>query len=347
MSARNSTGEFLVGLELDEERIRGYVFRPTLEERAHYRLSTKLNRGADAVLDRLERCAREVVDEADLQLEHISGLGLGVPGVVDRASGLMIESAVAGWAGLNLASALAARLGFPVRVENAGNLAAMAAQALDLNGAPGKLLAVFLGNGVTGALLEDGVPLADARHPYRQISHLVVAPDGPPCGCGQRGCLEVMAGGASVIRSMRQTIAQTNGLESGKMEILTLGDWRKAAKKGDPLALEMTWKAARHLGEAMAKWIPRWNPDHIVVGGAIWDVAAKVMLPEMLGTIEKHLGAEALKNKEITVSRLGKAACATGAAYLAMQSTNTRVAPQQAVPTPVPTESAPPAEATV
>ncbi len=90
MAETSSKGEFVVGVDLGGTKILAGVFKNSLECIGSAKLSTKSQRGVDAVVERIARCVQDAVDEADLNLKHVAGVGIGAPGAVDFAEGKVI-----------------------------------------------------------------------------------------------------------------------------------------------------------------------------------------------------------------------------------------------------------------
>src|SRR5215212_4945699 len=110
---------YVVGVDLGGTKILTGVFDPGLECVASLKLSTKPQRGVEAVTERIERCIQDAVDEADLQLKQIVGVGVGAPGAVDFESGTVIFAPnLEGWKDVPLKKHLEKRLGLPVFIEN-------------------------------------------------------------------------------------------------------------------------------------------------------------------------------------------------------------------------------------
>jgi glucokinase len=329
MAAENHNPvRFAVGVEVDALRVRACLYRADQEQLAKFRFSTKWERGPDVVMARIARCVRTVVDEADLQLSQVVAVGVGVSGVVEPGTGTVLRLLQPGWSGYPLQAKLVADLGLPVIVGNAGMMAARAAQAIDLPGETGRVLAVFQGPGITGGLLEQGKPVGDPELPFLPLTHLPLDPNGPLCACGQRGCLDSLAGGVAILRLLREAMDQGRTTCLAGHDLLGVGDWRKAAKRGDPLALELAQTTARYLGLALAKWLPLWQPLHVLLGGNIWEAAAEIMLPVARDTVLQELGPGSLDQVTFAVSQLGKAAGTVGAACAALESVT--VAPSTA-----------------
>src|SRR5262245_35332959 len=116
-------GEYVVGVDLGGTKILSGIFKNSLECIGTAKLSTKSQRGVKAVIERIERCVRDAVDEADLTLKQVAGVGIGAPGAVDFDEGTVIFAPnMEGWKEVPLKKELEKALDVPVWVENDCNI---------------------------------------------------------------------------------------------------------------------------------------------------------------------------------------------------------------------------------
>ena len=124
MPEAGSKAEFVVGVDLGGTKILAGIFASSLECIGTAKVSTKSQRGVEAVVERIDRCVRDAVDEADLAMKQIAGVGIGAPGAVDFDSGTVIFAPnLDGWKDVPLKKDLEKHLGVPVFVENDANIA--------------------------------------------------------------------------------------------------------------------------------------------------------------------------------------------------------------------------------
>src|SRR5262252_944751 len=126
MAETNTKAEHYVGLDLGGTKILAGVFDHSLECIGTAKLSTKSQRGVDKVVERIARCAQDAVDEADLTMKQVAGVGIGAPGAVDFEAGTVIFAPnMEGWKDVPLKKELEKKLNVPVFVENDGNIAVL------------------------------------------------------------------------------------------------------------------------------------------------------------------------------------------------------------------------------
>lgn len=186
-----------VGLDVGGTKVLGVLLGPDDVVLGSVRLPTV--RGVEGVVMTAAKAVRALTDGAGTGPGALVGVGIGVPGVVDPATGTVAHAVHLGFAGgpAPLAHLLSAELdGVCVRAENDLNVAALG--AAHTVGAPADLAFLALGTGLAAGLVLDGRLRRGAFGAAGEIGHIPVVADGPVCACGQRGCLELYASGASL-----------------------------------------------------------------------------------------------------------------------------------------------------
>jgi glucokinase len=204
---------------------------------------------------------------AGLPADGFAAVGVGVPGLVDRAAGTVRHAVNLGLGAdpVGLADHLAEATGTPVVVDNDVNLAALGgAVAL---GCRGDLAYLSVGTGLAAGFVLDGRIRRGAHGAAGEIGHLPVDPDGPVCECGQRGCLEVLASGAAIAARW----------PSGDGEITAAASLLAAAEAGDPGAVALRDEVAGHLAGAVALLAQTVDPEVIVLGGGVAEAGAGLL----------------------------------------------------------------------
>ena len=150
--AETSKGEYIVGVDLGGTKILSGVFKTSIECIGVAKLSTKSQRGVDKVIERIARCVQDAVDEADLTLKQVSGVGIGAPGSVDFDEGTVIFAPnMEGWKDVSLKKELEKQLGVPVFVENDCNIAALGVHVAELKAKPRHMIGIFVGTAPASA----------------------------------------------------------------------------------------------------------------------------------------------------------------------------------------------------
>jgi glucokinase len=210
--------------------------------------------------------------------DHVpAAIGVSFGGPVDAARGRVILSHhVPGWEDMPLRERLQAALGAPVSVDNDANVAALGEYRFGAGQGCASLLYITVSTGVGGGWVLGGKIFNGADAMAGEIGHTIVDLQGPPCVCGRRGCVEVMACGPAIVRNARERLAANSSLETQLRELggtdgsaLTAEQVARAANAGDELAQQVMDDAARALGFGIGTAITLLNPERVVVGGGV------------------------------------------------------------------------------
>lgn len=324
MPEPSKSAELYVGVDLGGTKILAGVFTSQLKLLQTAKLSTKSDRGFDAVLDRIDRCVRDAVDEADMSLKQVRAVGIGAPGAVNPENGEVIFAPNLEWRDAPLKKELEKRLDIPVFVENDCNACTLGVHEIELKGKPRNLLGIFLGTGIGGGLILDGKLYRGFNGTAGELGHMVIQVGGPKCGCGNNGCFEALASRTAIFRDIQQRVKDgqktilTEWL-GGDLSELRSGDLRKAIRKGDKLVEKVVEEAAEFTGIAVSNLINIFNPEVIVLGGGVIDALEDEMMAIVVETAMDSAMAGTTKGIEIVASDLGDNAGITGGAVLARQ----------------------------
>ncbi len=232
----------------------------------------------DAVAAALGDAAVEAVKAAGLNLADVAAAGVGTPGLVDTAAGVVRDAPnLPGFQNAPLGDALARRLGCRVLVENDANAAAYGEfwagagrRGAGRGEAVRDLVMLTLGTGVGGGIVSDGRVLHGCRGLAAEVGHMIVTDAGRPCACGQRGCLEAYASaGAVAARAAEAVTAGQSTILSKHVGPLTAEVVFAAARQGDAPALCIVQQAADALGVACVNLCRLLDPQMIVLGGGM------------------------------------------------------------------------------
>jgi glucokinase len=326
MAETSAKSDFVVGVDLGGTKILAGVFDNQLNIRGRNKISTKPERGSEQVIERIARCVRDVVDECDLEMKQIRGIGLGAPGAVDFPTGRVIFAPNLQWTDVPLKKILEKELGVPVFVENDCNVAALGVFVHELDSKPRQLIGIFLGTGIGGGIMIDGELYSGFNGTAGEIGHMVLEVGGPKCGCGNRGCFEALASRTAIFRKIH------NAIKDGQKTVLTemlgadlkdlrSGDLRKAIRKGDKLVESIVEEAAEYTGIAVANLINIFNPEVVVLGGGVIDALGEEMMAIILETAGDYCMTGTAKGVQIIASKEGDDAGIVGSAVLARKMT--------------------------
>jgi len=264
-------------------------------------------------------CVEELARQATAP---IVGVGVGVPGLVDPNGRVVIASVPYGWQHVPICDLLEARLHLPVVAANRAKAAALGEYWQGNYSSTRQhthLAYVHVGSGIVNGLVIDGEVYFGSGGAAGELGHITVLPDGPVCGCGNRGCLYMLASESALIRSVRSKARQRAGAYTGEtlpsLSTMTLASLVTAAERGDPVVLEAVAEAGQWLGIAIANLVNLVNPSIVVIGGSLTGFGEPFM--ETIRTeIRQRALWDALDGVPIVASTLGDHAGTLGAAAL-------------------------------
>ena len=251
----------------------------------------------------------EVLSEAEVRRPEVVGVGMGLPGPVHRPSGELGDSTILpGWVGVRAAKAMSEALGLPVEVENDTNLGALGEWMWGVGRGADPLAYLKASTGIGAGFIIDGRPYVGAGGTAGEIGHTVVDPGGPICRCGNRGCLEILAGVPAILGALRDTYG----------EELTLAEAIEWALDGDAGCRRAISDAGRTIGASVATLCNLFNPQRIVVGGDL-GAAGRLLLDPLQESLQLGAIRSAAEDVEVVEGTLRERAEVLGAVGLVLR----------------------------
>jgi glucokinase-like ROK family protein len=244
------------------------------------------------------------------------GVAVGVPGLVDQASGTLLFAPNLRWKDIPLRAILESAIHAPVFVDNEASLAALGEHYFGAAQNHKEVLYISAGVGLGGGVVHDGLLFSGVTGFGGEFGHMTMDPDGELCNCGNRGCWETQVSQRAIFNTIKTSIAsgQTSlllDLTHGDLEQLNIPLVVAAVQAGDPVARAALDKVGHYLGIGIACLVNALNPELIVFGG-ILSLASEFLLP----LVEEELQRRALPwNRDATqlvVARHGADACMMG-----------------------------------
>jgi len=247
--------------------------------------------------------------EAGVDRASLLGVGLGLPGPVDRASGRVGSATILpAWVGLAPRAELERRLGAPVLVENDANLGALAEALLGAGRGSRVLAYVKVAAGVGAGLVVDGRLFRGASGTAGEIGHTTLANTGPVCRCGNRGCLEQLAGAQALLAQMAAAGVELDGVDA----LLAM------ARDGHAGARRVLADAGEQLGLAVANLVTLLDADRVVIGGEL-AAADELLVGPLRYAARSAAVTTAGSGIDIVASELGERAEVLGGVALVLR----------------------------
>jgi glucokinase len=312
--------QFAIAVDLGGTNLRVATVSDSGEILERISLATRREQGRDAVIGEMASAVR-ALSEKQPGGRQLAGIGIGVPGIIYRETGLLRKSPnLPGWENYPVRAEIERLVGSRVYLENDANLAALGEKWLGCGKKFDSLCMITLGTGVGGGLVFDG----EIWHGFlgfgAELGHVVVAENGLSCPCGGQGCLETESSSTAVVRKAKEalTAKRTPALAeaiAGGAE-LTSKLVCDIARKGDAACVEIFRSQGRYLGIALAGFVNSLNLPLYVIGGggaAAWDLFE----PEMMEELSRRSYVFHEGSTRIEQSALGGGAGLCGAARLA------------------------------
>ncbi len=242
---------------------------------------------------------------AEVLVDDVGAIGCGIPSVIDRRTGVALDSTNIPLAGVSLGERLTERFGVPAGVENDGNAAALAEWKQGAGVGADDLVVLTLGTGVGGGAVVDGVLLRG----WLELGHTVVVAEGPPCQgtCTGRGHLEAVASGNAADRAADALW----GAGSTAEQLV------ERAEADDPRALEALASIGRLLGAGIGSLVNVFGAELVIVGGGFGNAAAEFLFGPALEVARREALPPARAGLRIVGAELGTDAGLIGAGLVA------------------------------
>ncbi|MDR3545972.1 MAG: ROK family protein [Candidatus Limnocylindrales bacterium] len=257
---------------------------------------TRATEGPEAVVARLASMGAEAL----ARCPGATSVGIGIPGLYDPARGTtrFLPNVPGEWAGRPVAGPVGAALGLPAFLINDARAFGLAELRLGAGRGAASMIGLTLGTGVGGVIAIDGRVHQGHDGTGGELGHQTIDPDGPLCGCGNRGCLEAFA--------RADQIAAACGTSTAEEAVAR-------AREGDARALDGIARIARYLGIGIANAVVVVSPDKVVIGGGI-SAAADVLFEPIRAELRRRVTITSLDQVELVAAELGTWAGAIGAA---------------------------------
>jgi predicted NBD/HSP70 family sugar kinase len=252
----------------------------------------------------------QTLDAAGSCADRALGVGVGLAGPIHTSTGTIGSSAILpGWVGIQVAEEMSERLELPVHVDNDANLGALAELHWGAGHGASTLVYLKLSTGIGAGLVIGGRLFHGAGGTAGEIGHTTIDEAGPICRCGNRGCLEMIAGGPALVELLRAT----------RGDDLTVERMVELATEGDPGSRRVIADAGSHTGHAVANLVNLFNPERIVVGGNL-GLAGDVLLDPMREAVRRRVIPSAAEDVDIVPGVLGDRAELLGAVALVLNA---------------------------
>lgn len=317
--ALNPEGAFVVGVNLSITELNVVIVNFEGVVVASYAQSLKpiphsVSEIAASVVGAVQAC----IWEANFAKEQVSGVGIGIPGLVDPDSGNIRFLPNYGWQNVNLKELVQSKLNHPCYVDNSSNTLALAEQWFGEGKGVDNFLVVTIENGVGLGAVINGRIYRGEEGIAGEFGHITINPDGPECRCGKKGCVEAYAGKIAIMRDARQAVL--DGLwDCEDAGHFTYEDVVRAAQNGADVLRRLFDRAGLMLGIGISHLITLFNPTKIIITGQAVG-AGDLIFDAMYSTLGTCLSAKfGRQTTQIIVQQWTEQDWARGAGALVLQ----------------------------
>jgi glucokinase len=319
------TEKWLVGVDLGGTTIK-MAFVSMYGEIIHkWEIDTDHSEQGKNIVTDIAKSIDQKLEELDQPKSKLLGIGMGAPGPVNTATGVIYKTTNLPWKNYPLKDVLELETSLPVVVDNDANIAAIGEMWKGAGNGAKDLICVTLGTGVGGGIIANGQVVRGTNGAGGEIGHMTSVPEGgAPCNCGKTGCLETIASATGIVRIAKEKLAKGETAsalqqiykENGKV---TAKDVFDAAKANDELALEIVDYVTFHLGLALANLANGLNPEKIVIGGGV-SKAGDILVKHVRTYFDRFAFPRVAEGATIAIATLGNDAGVIGGAWLVKQA---------------------------
>ncbi len=313
-----------VGFDLGGTKMLAVVFDNQFQVLGRSKTKTRGADGSDAGVERILDTIREALDSAETSKAQLAGIGVGCPGPLDLDEGILRKAPNLGWENVPLKAELEQEFKCPAIIANDVDVGVYGEYRFGAARGAYCALGVFPGTGIGGGCVYRGEILRGKTGSAMELGHLRVAPEGPRCGCGQRGCLEAVASrlaisaaaAQAVFRGEAPALAEACGTDLGNIRSKALA---KAIAAGDESIERIVRDAAKTIGTGLASVIALLCPDCVVLGGGLVEAMPQLFVKEVSAAARDAVLPPFRDEFEVRAAELGDDAGVQGAAALVRQ----------------------------
>ena len=251
----------------------------------------------------------DMIKESGIDRSELNAIASCAPGVIDQDRGIVLFTPNLPWRNYDIAGAMRKRFGVPFFVGNDVNLGVLGEYKFGAAQGYRNIVGFFPGTGMGGGLILDGKLFTGNQCKAAEYGHMILDPEGPLCGCGQRGCLEAFSSKKGMSDYIRQQVSR--GRECMLAEDVANGaifrskKLKKALAAKDKVATEAVDRACHYLAIATGNMINTISPDLVLYGGGIMEAMGELFLGKILAEVDRYCIPSIRPTVELKIASLG------------------------------------------
>jgi len=313
----NPRAAYVVGIDFEAGSILGTVVDLGLRTVTQKKSRINKRDKNDLLVEKISKLIQDLTKEAQINESKVIGVGIGTPGILDTEKGILIRySERSDWWNIPLKELVGSRVNLPIYIEDNSRVMALGEKWFYFKGNIRSLICLRIKTGIGGGFIIDGNLYTGNDQRAGEIGHMVIDPEGPLCSCGNRGCLQSYASGATLIELAKKKSSSSLSTK----ETINLKAIAEAAAKGDKTMASLIKGASKYLGIAILNLINLFDPQEIIINGDL-NPAQGILLKEIREVVQKSaIGGNSERAEKIHFSQLGEYAGALGAAIVVLQN---------------------------
>ena len=296
-------------LDVGGTKVLGAIFNE--KDKIIYRLKKRSKSGGEGSAD-VEKViisvVNEMIRESGIDKKKLNAVASCAPGVIDQDKGIVLFTPNLPWRDYDIASAMRKEFGVPFFVGNDVNLGVLGEYHFGAAKGYQNIVGFFVGTGMGGGLVLNGKLFTGNQFKAAEYGHMILDPEGPLCGCGQRGCLEAFSSKKGMSDYIRQQVGR--GRECMLAEDVQNGVFRskrlkKALSQKDQVAMEAVDRACHYLAIATGNMINTISPDLVLYGGGIMEAMGELFLEKILKELDRYCMTSIRPTVDVKIAALG------------------------------------------
>ncbi len=301
--------KYNICLDVGGTKVLGAIFNE--KDEIIYRLKKRSKSEGEGTAD-VEKViisvVEEMIKESGIDKSKLNAIASCAPGVIDQAKGIVLFTPNLPWRNYDIAGAMRKKFGVPFFVGNDVNLGVLGEYKFGAAKGYKNIVGFFPGTGMGGGLILNGELFTGHQFKAAEYGHMILDPEGPLCGCGQRGCLEAFSSKKGMSDYIRQQVSR--GRECMLAEDVQNGVFRskrlkKALAAKDKVAMEAVDRACHYLAIATGNMINTISPDLVLYGGGIMEAMGELWLSKILAEVDRYCMPSIRPTVELKIASLG------------------------------------------
>ena len=296
-------------LDVGGTKVLGAIFNE--KDEIIYRLKKRSNSegtGSADVEKVIISVVEEMIQESGIDRQKLNAIASCAPGVIDQDKGIVLFTPNLPWRNYDIAGAMKKKFGVPFFVGNDVNLGVLGEYKFGAAKGYKNIVGFFPGTGMGGGLILNGKLFTGNQFKAAEYGHMILDPEGPLCGCGQRGCLEAFSSKKGMSDYIRQQVSRgrtcmlAEDVQDGVFRSKRL---KKALAANDEVAMEAVDRACHYLAIATGNMINTISPDLVLYGGGIMEALGDLFLEKILKELDRYCMTSIRPTVDVKIAALG------------------------------------------